>query len=68
MILKKLLKTLICLIFPVLMVFVGITAMAEGQDKEKDWTEQALKAFDAQDYETSLYYFTLLADTGDPYA
>ena len=34
--------------------FTCITGTAEGQDEEKNWIEQALKAYDAQDYETSL--------------
>ena len=68
MIVKKLLRTWFCLFLYILLVFFCITGAAEGQDEKKDWVEQALKAYDAQDYETSLYYFTLLADAGDPYA
>ena len=65
---KKQLRTCFCLFLFVLLVFICITGTAEGQDEEKNWVEQALKAYDAQDYETSLYYFTLLADAGDPNA
>ena len=65
---KKLLKTLISLIFTVLMVFVGITATAEDRDEKNEWYEQALNAYNTQDYQTALHYFTLLADAGDPYA
>ena len=68
MIVKKLLRTWFCLFLYILLVFFCITGAAEGQDEKKDWVEQALKAYDVQDYETSLYYFTLLADAGDPNA
>ena len=64
---KKLLKTWICLMLVLLLAFAGIAA-AEGTDEKELTAQQALDAYAAQDYETTLSYFTTLADAGDPEA
>ena len=65
---KKKLNTWICLMLVLLLAFAGITAAAEGTEEQKVWAQLATDAFNAQNYEKSFYYFTLLADVGDLYA
>ena len=68
MIVKRELKTRICLVLVLLLAFAGISAAAEETDEKELTAQQALDAYAAQDYETTLSYLTQLADAGDPEA
>ena len=58
----------ISILLSILLVFAAVSGTAEENGEVQNWMDLGDAAFDQEDYETSLQYYLLAADRGDPLA